>query len=76
MGRGARIIRTGGRIAVSIRSNNARRHGRETADFAIATPGQEIASKGERDTDVEQPTSSPLHVWDCHRPDACDEEQT
>jgi hypothetical protein len=37
MGHGVRIIRTGGRIAVSIRSNNVRRHGRETGDFATAT---------------------------------------
>src|SRR5437879_128602 len=49
MERGALIIRTGGRIAVSIRSSNARRHGGETADFATATLGQGMVSKGAAD---------------------------
>jgi hypothetical protein len=49
MERGALLIRTEGRTAVSIRSSNARRHGQETADFATAIPGQGMASNGEAD---------------------------
>ena len=47
MGRGARIIRTAGRIAVSIRFSNVRRHGGETAGSATATLGQGIAPHDE-----------------------------
>jgi hypothetical protein len=47
MGRGARIIRTGGRIVVSIPSSNVRRRGREMADSATATPGQGMAPNDE-----------------------------
>jgi hypothetical protein len=61
MGRGARIIRTGGRIVVSIRSNNARRRGRETADFATATPSQGMAQNREGDIGVTaRKTKAPL----------------
>ena len=49
MERGARIIRTGGRIAASTRFSNARRHGGETADFATATRGQGMAQNDEAD---------------------------
>jgi len=47
MGRGARIIRTGGRIAVSIPLSNVRLRVQETGDFATATLGQEMGFNGE-----------------------------
>ena len=53
MGRGARIIRTGGRIAVSIRFNNARRHAWETADSAIVIRSQEMAPNGPAEIGVD-----------------------
>jgi hypothetical protein len=49
MERGARIIRTDLRIAVSIRFSNARRHGRETADFATAIPPRLLLPSREGD---------------------------
>ena len=49
MERGARIIRTDRRIAVSIRFSNARRHGRETADFATAIPPRPLPPSREGD---------------------------
>ena len=49
MERGARIIRTDRRIAVSIRFSNARRHGRETADFATAIPPRLLPPSREGD---------------------------
>ena len=55
MERGARIIRTDRRIAVSIRFSNARRHGGETADSATATPSPGMASNGAADIGVDLP---------------------
>jgi hypothetical protein len=49
MERGARIIRTDRRIAASIRFSNARRHGRETADFATAIPPRLLPPSREGD---------------------------
>ena len=71
MGRGARIIRTGGRIAVSIPLSNVRLRVQETADFATATLGQGIASNGEAGVEP----SLLLH-WHCYRPDACGDQQS
>jgi hypothetical protein len=71
MGRGARIIRTGGRIAVSIPLSNVRLRVQETADFATAALGQEMGFNDE----VGVEPSLPLH-WHRCRPDACGDQQS
>ena len=64
IGRGARNTAARARlIAVSIPMSNARRRGRETADFATAILGQEIAPNGEADIG-KVGTKLTLGMWD------------
>jgi len=64
MARGARPIRTGGRIVGSTRLDNAKQHAWAMADFATATRSQPMASNNGADSGVNLPQWPQLRKTD------------